>query len=84
MGEPERKTTDRFDNRRVLALERIARSGDLRPELTLGQLIAGALAVLPERDSLTIAKLLRMSDHELADAIDRYVLMPPDDAPPRP
>lgn len=75
MGEPERRTTDRFDNRRVLTLERIARSWDMRPELSLGQLLAGALA-LGDLDSLTIAKLLRMTDHELADAIDRYAIQP--------
>jgi hypothetical protein len=71
-------STLRNDTRRALALERLAKAGDKRADLTLGQLLAGALDGGPD--------LRTLSDTELVEAVERFVLLDPggEGQPPRP
>jgi hypothetical protein len=65
-------STLRNDTRRALALARIATAGDKRPDLSLGELIAS---------SLDVTKLARMGDTEIAEAVERFVLLGQTDPP---
>jgi hypothetical protein len=59
------------DMRRALMLDRLLRSWNKVPEKRLGQLIVDGL----DMDTLFDVMLLRsIPDHELLDAIERYVL----------
>ena len=70
----------RFDPARAVFLERALKAWEKRPEMTFGQLVLGAvMAACP--DHLSQAHMLNMSDRELAEALERYVLL---DGPPPP
>ena len=66
-------STLRNDTRRALTLERIAKAWDKRADLSLGELFAAAL------DDAAIGL---MTDTEIVEAIERYVLL--GEAPPSP
>lgn len=61
-------STLRNDTRRALTLERIAKAWDKRPDLSLGELLAGAM------DDRALAL---MSDTEIVEGIERFVLLDP-------
>ena len=67
-------STLRNDTRRALTLERIAKAWDKRADLSLGELFAAAL------DDAAIGL---MTDTEIVEAIERYVLLG-GEAPPSP
>lgn len=70
----DRRSSMTIDVRKALMLERLLKAWEKRPELGLGQLLAGALtSAAPE--SFVLAHLLRVSDSELAEAVEKFVLM---------
>jgi len=73
-------STLRNDTRRALVLERLAKAGDKRPDLSLGQLIAGGLDttglfdLYEHMDAHAVKEALeRMSDTEIIERIERFV-----------
>lgn len=67
----------RFDPAKAVLLQRLLKAWEKRPELSLGQLLAGGVMVAAP-DRLALAHLLRIGDTELAEAVERFVLL---DAP---
>jgi hypothetical protein len=63
-----------LDVRKPLLFERILRAWEKRPEMTLGQLLSGAV-VQSAPEGMVLAHLLRMTDLELAEAVERFVLV---------
>jgi len=64
----------RLDVSKPLFLERLLKAWEKRPDLTLGQIISGAVLLTSPTD-MVIAHLLRIGDRELAEAVERFVLM---------
>ena len=66
-------STLRNDTRRAVLLARIATSWDKRPGLTLGQLLREALRGMPGIEK--IEDLASLDDAQIAEAIERFVLL---------
>lgn len=72
---PGYQTTDRVDVSRPLMLERILRAWELRPEASLCDLLAGALAERAGLGPKERAAVRLMSDAELVEALERAALL---------
>jgi hypothetical protein len=73
------ETTEKFDTRRALFLERLIRAWDKAPKARLGELIVRSL----EMTSLFDIEYLRnVDDVKLVEAIERWVLTGDATAPP--
>jgi hypothetical protein len=70
-------STLRNDTRRAVALGRIATAWDKKPELRFGQLLVLALQADNESPifEVTVDTIERMDDTQLAELIERYVLL---------
>jgi hypothetical protein len=68
-------STVKFDNRKALFLERIARAWEKAPEgMTFGRLIVEALGFTHESARFDLLVLRTLEDHALAEAVERYIL----------
>lgn len=64
-------STDKFDMRRALFLERLVKAWDKAPDMRMGQLLVEALGMQGPFDVLSLRTL---EDMQLAEAIERFVL----------
>ena len=67
-----RSTTDKYDVRRALVLERLIRAWDKRPSMRLGCLVVEALEMSTPFDVLVLRGI---DDMDLVEKLERYVLM---------
>jgi hypothetical protein len=73
------ETTERFDTRRALFLERLIKAWDKTPKARLGQLIIEAIGASTLFD---IEYIRNVDDVKLVEAIERWVLTGDTIAPP--
>lgn len=73
------ETTERFDTKRALFLERLIRAWDKMPKARLGELITSALNLSTLFD---IEYLRHVDDVKLVEAIERFVLTGDATSPP--
>jgi hypothetical protein len=67
-------STDKFDMRRALFLERLAKAWDKEPDMRMGHLLVEALGMQGPFDVLSLRTI---EDSQLVEAIERYVLTGP-------
>ena len=71
-------STGKFDPHRVVVNERLFRAWEKKPEIRFGELIARAIALLVRDDedgAEMYKKLLTVDDKQLAEAVERIVLL---------
>ena len=73
------ETTEKFDTRRALFLERLIRAWDKMPKARLGELISKSLDLSTLFD---IMYLSNIDDVKLVEAIERFVLTGDATSPP--